>query len=341
MPASVFLLGPGFIGGELIDLLLISNYKVTTLVRRESAVADYANLGVKTVVGNLDDASLIKDQVAVSDMVFHTATADHLPSVQAIIDGIRQRAAQGLSTIYIHNSGATLLSDTAQGEYKSDTIFDDEQPGEIDALPDSASHRQIDLAIIRAGRELASHAKIAIMIPPLIYGLTAREKRLSIQLPTLIRFSIKHGYAGQIGKGLAVWNQIHVRDLARGYMVLIHWMERAPVTEIALNPYFFCENGQELTWGECAAEIGRVLKNTGRIAQSTPKPIPKEQWGDLFGDYSGMVLGSNARNRANRLRKLGWAPLEKGTLASLAEDEIPIIAMETGEYTGYASVVAS
>jgi hypothetical protein len=61
----------------------------TTLVRRESAVADYANLGVETVVGSLDDASVITDQVAVSDIVFHTATADHLPSVQAIIDGIR------------------------------------------------------------------------------------------------------------------------------------------------------------------------------------------------------------------------------------------------------------
>ncbi|KAJ5462211.1 hypothetical protein N7530_010416 [Penicillium desertorum] len=265
MPASVFLLGP--------------------------AVADYANLGVETVVGDLNDASVIKAQVA--------------------------------------------------GEHKSDTIFDDEKPEEINALPDSASHRLIDLEIIRAGQELASHAKMAIMIPPLIYGVTNREKRLSIQLPTLVRYSIKHGYAGQIGKGLAVWNQIHVKDLARGYMVLLHWMERAPVTEIALSPYFFCENGQELSWGECAAEIGRTLKRIALIDEVTSKPIPKENWGDLFGDYSGMVVGSNVRHRANRLRKLGWAPLEKDTLASLAEDEIPIIAKETGEFTGYASVVAS
>lgn len=47
MPTSVFLLGPGFIGGEILDLLLISKYKVTTLVRRESAVTDYINLGVE------------------------------------------------------------------------------------------------------------------------------------------------------------------------------------------------------------------------------------------------------------------------------------------------------
>ncbi|KAJ5817394.1 Phosphatidylethanolamine-binding protein PEBP [Penicillium robsamsonii] len=126
---------------------------------------------------------------------------------------------------------------------------------------------------------------LALMIPPLIYGVTTRENRLSIELPTHIRYSLKHGNAGQIGKGLAVWNQIHVKDLARGYMVLLHWMERAPVTEIVENPYFCCENGQELS--------------------------------------------------------SGWAPLEKETFASLAEDEISTIAKETGEFTGYASVVAS
>jgi hypothetical protein len=37
----------------------------------------------------------------------------------------------------------------------SNTIFDDEKPEEIDTLPDSASHRRIDLEIIRAGQELS------------------------------------------------------------------------------------------------------------------------------------------------------------------------------------------
>jgi hypothetical protein len=36
-------------------------------------------------------------------------------------------------------------------------------------------------------------------------------------------------------------------------------------------------------------------------------------------------LGSNSRSRANRLRKLGWEAKEKLTLASLVQDEIPLI----------------
>lgn len=188
MSPSVFLIGPGFIGGEVLDHLLDEKYNVTTLVRRQSAVADFKKLGVETVVGTLDD-KVITDQVAVSDIVFHTATADHLPSVQAVIEGIKQREKKGLETIYIHTSGASLLGDNSAGNYKSDAVYDDENPAQIDALPDSAPHRLIDLAIVRARKELANHSKMAIMIPPIIYGVNSRDKRLSIQLPTIVRYS--------------------------------------------------------------------------------------------------------------------------------------------------------
>lgn len=341
MSSSVFLIGPGFIGGEILDHLLREKYTVTTLVRRQSAVADFEKLGVNTVIGTLDDVQVITSQVALSDIVFHTATADHLPSAQAVIDGVRQREQKGLSTIYIHTSGASLLADNAAGNFRSDVIFDDENPSQIDALPDSAPHRMIDLAIVRARKELANHSKIAIMIPPIIYGVSSREKRLSIQLPTVARYSLKHGYPGQIGKGLAVWNQIHVKDLARGYMTILHWMERTSSAEVVQNPYFFCENGQELSWGQCAAKIGRILQKAGRVSTAEPKTIPQENYNDIFADYSDVVAGSNSRNRANRLRKLGWAPSEKNTFASLAEDEIPMIMEEKGVFNGYAKPVAS
>ncbi|KAJ5292109.1 hypothetical protein N7478_001360 [Penicillium angulare] len=339
MTRSVFLIGPGFIGGEVLDYLLQENYKVTTLIRRQSAVADYAKLGVETVIGSLDDDT-IRKQVVVSDIVFHTATADHLPSVQAVLEGIRERDSKGLETIYIHTSGASLLADTAAGNYKSNVIFDDENPAQIDALPDSAPHRLIDLAIVRARKELAN-SKMAIMIPPVIYGISSREKRTSIQLPTIARYSLKHGYAGQIGKGLAIWNQVHVKDLARGYMTLLHWLETTSTSEVVPNPYFFCENGEELSWGECSHEIGRILKEIGRLDNAEPKTIPPENYGDIFADYTETVAGSNSRNRASRLRKLGWKPSEKNTFASLAEDEIPAIVKETGEFSGYAKPVAS
>ncbi|KAJ5766016.1 uncharacterized protein N7511_003632 [Penicillium nucicola] len=337
MPFSVFLIGPGFIGGELLDHLLEEGYVITALVRRHCAVAEFTKLGVKAIIGTLDEGRLIRGLVAASDIVFHTATSNHLPSVQSVLDGIRTRADQGLMTYYIHTSNASLLADEAAGRYMDNIIYDDERPSQIDTLRKDAPHRQIDLEIVRARQALAQFAKIAVLIPPVIYGISSREKRLSVQLPTLIRYSLKHGYAGQVGSGRSVWGYIHVKDLARGYMTLLHWMERSSTDDVLENPYFFCENGEELSWGDCAAEIGRLLTIEGRIESPEPRTVPPDNYDDLFGEFTVAIAGSNARNRASRLRKLGWRPLEKNTFMSLVEDEIPLILQETGEFHGYGS----
>ncbi|KIW24957.1 uncharacterized protein PV07_10633 [Cladophialophora immunda] len=338
---SVFLIGPGFIGREVVDLLLQENYTVTTLTRREAYATELQQSGAKTVLGSLDDRDTIVKQTLTSDIVIHTATADHLPSVEAVIAGIEQRASQGKQTIFIHTSGTSLLSDDAKGEYKSDKIFYDDKPEDIDALPDSASHRLIDLAIVRARKRLGNSAKLVIMIPPLIYGANPKYQRLSIQLPTLTRFALKHGYAGYVGKGESVWSEIHVLDLARGYLTLLHWLEQTDASKVLENPYFFCENGQEFAWRDAVAQVGKALHAAGRIKSPEPKSIPESDFDDLFGKYTAWVVGSNSRSRANRLRALGWEPKEKGLMASLAEDEIPILLKETGEFRGYAGVAAS
>lgn len=179
------------------------------------------------------------------------------------------------------------------------------------------------------------------MIPPLIYGIHQKYKRLSIQLPTLTRFALKHGYAGQVGQGASVWSTVHVLDLARGYITLLHWLEQTPAERVLENPYFFCESGHEFAWTEGVAVIGQELHDAGRIKDPTPKTIPEQDYKDLFGEFTPEVVGSNSRSRANRLRQLGWQPKEKGVLESLRDDEIPLLLQETGEFNGYAGVAAS
>ncbi|EXJ95037.1 hypothetical protein A1O1_00155 [Capronia coronata CBS 617.96] len=338
---SVFLIGAGFIGREVLDRLLAENYSVTTLVRREAHAAELQQSGAKTVLGTLEEKEIITTQAAAHDIIFHTATADHVPSVEAVIAGIEARAKQGKKTIYIHTSGTSLLGDDSKGEYKSDKIFYDDKPEDIDALPDTAAHREVDLAILRASKRLGTAAKLAIMIPPLIYGFNPKYQRLSIQLPTLTRFALKHKYAGYVGKGAAVWNQIHVYDLARGYMTLLHWLEQTDAQNVLHDPYFFCENGLEFSWGEAVAVIAKELYKARRIESSEPKTIPENLYDDLFGDTTPWVVGSNARCRANRLRALGWKPQEKTLYESLVQDEIPAILKEdVANFHGYAGVAA-
>lgn len=51
----------------------------------------------------------------------------------------------GKSTIYIHQSGASVLSDNSKGDTFNDKVYSDERPSELDALADDAPHRRIDV----------------------------------------------------------------------------------------------------------------------------------------------------------------------------------------------------
>lgn len=337
---SVLLIGPGFIGLQILGELIAEGYPVTTLVRREEARANLEKLGSKTILGSLDDSEVIRNATADADIVIHTATADHLPSAAAILDGIQDRAKAGKTSIYIHTSGCSAITDGGNGDYESQMIYQDDKPETIDSIADDAPHRSVDLAIVKARTELGAKAKISIILPPVIYG-KGKDNRLSIQITTMARFAVKHGYAGYVGGGNAVWGQIHVADLARGYMTILHYMESTSGDKVLENPYFFVENGDESSWMECAEKIGQALKDMGQIPDASPRQIPTSLYNDLFGEWSLAVVGRNARNRANRLRALGWKPREKSTFDSLVTDELPIILAETSEFKGYSAPVAS
>ena len=91
------------------------------------------------------------------------------------------------------------------------------------------------------------------------------------------------------------------------------------------------------------AVIGKELHAKGRIQDPTPRQMPVETYGDVFGpEFTGPVVGMNSRSRAVRLRQLGWKPQEKGWKESLVEDELPILLKEdSSNYSGYAGAVAS
>ncbi|KAI1455565.1 NAD(P)-binding protein [Annulohypoxylon moriforme] len=346
---KVLIVGPGFIGWNVLELLVKENYVVTGYVRRQ-AHADQieASGATNTILGDLNDKSLITKHALSHDIIIHTATADHLPSVEAILDAIRQRANKGLGTIFIHTSGTSVLDDGAKGSYKSDKIYHDNVVSEVDSVPDDAPHRQIDLAIVRARKQLSEKAKIAIIIPPLIYGFNPNHKRLTIQIPTLTRYALKYGYAGHIGAGLAVESNIHVLDLARAYIVLLHHLEstQAESQDILENPYYFTETtgDNEPSWKDIATLIGTELHKAGHISDPNPRTIPPENYHNLFGSFTDAVTGLNSRSRAIRLRELGWKPMEKSWVESYAQDELPFILNEESDhhaFGGYKGIVAS
>lgn len=97
---KVLIVGPGFIGWNVLDLLVKENYKVTGFVRRKDHGAQIKNSGAsEVVIGDLGDQALISEQAARHDIIIHTATADDLPSVEAVLDGIQKRADPAPRTV--------------------------------------------------------------------------------------------------------------------------------------------------------------------------------------------------------------------------------------------------
>lgn len=88
-PKSVFLVGAGFIGLNVIEILFKSSYHVTALTRRKEHAAEIEAMGASTVTGSLEDQDLITAQASVANVVIHTAMADHIPSALAILKGVQ------------------------------------------------------------------------------------------------------------------------------------------------------------------------------------------------------------------------------------------------------------
>lgn len=167
---KAFIVGPGFIGWNVLDLLIQDGYEVTGLVRREEHAKGIQASGASAVIGDLNDKALITKHSALHDVIIHTATADHLPSVEAVLEGVKMRAFKDEMTIFIHTSGTSVLDDKSDGQFKSDKVYTDRTRDDMDSVPDDGPHREIDLTIVKAQLELGEKAKMAIMCPPLIYG---------------------------------------------------------------------------------------------------------------------------------------------------------------------------
>ena len=162
--------------------------------------------------------------------------------------------------------------------------------------------------------------------------------RLSIQIPTLARFALKHGYAAYVGEGLAVESNIHVLDLARAYVSILHNLEESIPQQTLTNPYYFCEctGDKEPSWKDVASFIDESLHKVGKVKDPTPRPLDESIYVDMFSEITPKILGSNQRSRAVRLRELGWKPREKDWKRSLVEDELPSILKEdVAAFEGY------
>ncbi|KAF8149876.1 hypothetical protein B0H34DRAFT_678825 [Crassisporium funariophilum] len=324
---NIFFTGAtGYIGGSVLSRLLkdpkAKDTTITALVRSPEKVEKLKALGVNAVVGSHTDEKLVEKLASEADVVIATADADNLEAALATLRGLKTRYEKtGTPPIFIHTSGTGVLTDDAAGDKTTDTIYDDSNPDQIESLPDTQLHRNVDLELVRADKE--GYIKSYIVIPSTIYGIASGElvekgiqNAHSIQVPELIRAALARGEGGTVGAGKNFWPNVHINDVADLYIVLYDSILSNPATGHGREGYYFGENGEHTLY-DVGKAIGEAVVAIGKGKNPGPTTFTKEELDKYLGGST--YLGTNSRCRGKRSRAIGWKPTKttKDFIASI------------------------
>lgn len=298
---NIFLTGAsGYIGGTVARRLLEDGHRLRGLVRDAGKARRLAAMGVEPVIGDLDDAAILTAEARRADGVINTASSDHRGAVEALVQGLA-----GSNKPFLHTSGSSIVADEARGDFASDKIYDEDTP--FVAVAGKQARVAID-DIVRGAA--ARGVRSAIVCPTMIYGSGLGLARDSVQIPKLAALARKAGVVRHVGKGLNVWSNVHVEDVADVFRLAL---ARAPA-----GAFYFVENGETSYRDVCAA----IAKRLGLAA---PQPWPFEEAAKELGESGAAYsYGSNSRVRGKRTRaELGWQPRHASALDWIAKELPP------------------
>lgn len=283
---EVFLTGAtGYIGGSIGVSLIRAGHEVSGLVRTAEGGHAIAELGMKPVEGTLDSTDILREAACAADAVIHTAHADHLPSVRAIVD-----ALAGSGKRLIHTSGSSIVGTAACGK-RLDPVYDEDT--DFTPSPGRAARVALNRDVL-AGASRGLHP--VIIAPSLIYGRGHGVHRHSMQIPWLIETARKHEGARHLGPGENIWANVHIDDLVDLYLLAL--------TNAPAGAFYWAENGANSMRELCEA-INRTM-GIERPAQAMTPEEASAEWGE---GPALNTMGSNSRVVAARARReLGWIP---------------------------------
>lgn len=201
--------------------------KIACLIRDQTKArqvqAQYPQ--VETILGDLDDESLITHQAEASDIVLHLAATGHVSSTNSIVRGLHQRFDKTKSPSYwMQISGATCFAgeEIASGRvgFPTDVVYDDiKDKSKILSVLRNNPKRVVENIILAQD---PSKVKTALIIGPLIYGPgRGPVNQRSIQAPEIVKATLKMGHGFQLNAGRNIWSNVHVQDLSSLISLLV------------------------------------------------------------------------------------------------------------------------
>ena len=283
---KIFVTGAsGFIGGSVAVTMQRAGYTVRGLVRSEDKAKQLKEQLIEPILGNLNDAEMISQQARWADAVINAASSDNHEVVKTILNAMADSGK-----IFLHTSGTSLVGDDAKGQFASDKVFDEETS--LNPSADKIARVELD-QYIRNSATLG--VKPIILCNSLIYGYGYGVNPDSVQLPRLVMQARKTGVVRHVGRGLNIWSNVHIKDVARLYLLAL---EKAPA-----GSFYFVENGRA-----SFSEITNAIATKFALGSAEDWPIDAaiKEWGYEHATYG---LGCNSIVSADKARlELGWKP---------------------------------
>jgi len=335
---KILFTGPvGYIGSSALSAFLDhpkrDTFEITALIRNAEKAEKLKQFGITTVVGSHLDEALFVKLASETDVLVACADSDHPDAATFALKGLKKRFdATGVPPIFIHTSGTGVLADTALGAFTGDVIWRDDDPDQIETLPDNALRRDIELMVIDADKK--GYVKSYIISPTTIWGYPTHKVAKtgvthchSHQIPLLIKACLARGNGGIINKGLNIWDNVNTDELGLLYATVYDYAVQNPNAGHGREGIYFARS-DEYMWKDLSKAVAQALYDIGKGHSPEPTEFTPEELEQRFG-FVARWLGCNSRSSAKRSLSTGWNP-KLGTPQMLAyiKDEVNYILTE-------------
>lgn len=286
---KVFITGiNGYIGGTIANLLTSKGYEVSGLVRRPELVTPLAAMGIKPIIGTIDNALVLSTAAANADAVIHTASHVDPYSIEVLLNTLK-----GTGKTLIHTSGSSILGKKEYGAV-SGFIYTEDDP--IAPRIERIAWTGINNHVLQAA---TTGIRTIVIIPTMVYGMGSGLHKESIQLPLIWKIAKEKGQGIYVEQGESIWSNVHVTDLAALYLKALE--------NASAGSAYYAENG-EASFKEIAAAMSAKLGVNQTLSLSMDEAIR------IFGpDMAHYGLASNSRASSQKARQLlGWQPSING-----------------------------
>ena len=281
--------GSGWIGSAVVPELIDVGHTVLGLARSGAAARVVADLGAEVLVGDLNDADVLRVGALDSDGVIHLAFV--VPSVTEAATRTDARAIETFSAC-LAGSGKPLV--VSGGTLVRPGRLATEQDELIAVGPIAARITNMQAALAAADKGVRS---CLVMLPRSVHGEGERHGFI----PQLIATARTKGISGYIGHGASRWPAVHVKDAATLYRLAV---EQAP-GGAALNAV-----------GDEGVPVREIAEAIGRRLNLPVASVPA-------AEYEGMLVHllstDMPASSAITQELLGWKPTHPGLIQDIEQ----------------------